>query len=176
VIELPTPRHRAHRRGKLLWIVLHCTAGREGPGRAIRCASYMRQSRRACSAHYVLDTRDIVRCVNDQAEAWHAGPTANMHGIGIELCGSPHQSREQWLDAQSLPMLENAALLIRNLSELHGIPLRVRTGHDLLERLPGVTTHAHVTTAFPEETTHWDPGPAFPLHELVQAAALPLVT
>lgn len=136
------------------------------------CARWLNRPRKRArsSAHYILDGRDIVHLVDEEAEAWHAGATANKHGIGLELCGSPNQTREDWLDANSLPMLAHAARLIAELSERHQIPLRVCTGVDLGARRAGVTTHAFVTSAFPADTTHWDPGPAFPLHELVSAA------
>ena len=133
---------------------------------------------RRVSAHYCLDTRDVVRCVPENSEAWHAGKNANRHGIGIELCGSPYQTRADWLDDLSRPMLAHCARLLADLSVSHGIPLISRTAPELAELVPGVTTHAAVSSAFPADTSHWDPGPGFPLEELLEAAraALPPIT
>ena len=169
---MDTAHRRAVRRGPVLWLVLHSTEGYEGPGRAIACARWLAKPKkrgRRSSAHYILDGRDIVHLVHDDAEAWHAGTTANKHGIGIELCGSARQTREQWLDAQSAPMLIHAAMLIRALADRHAIPLNVACAQDLKQFRRGVTTHADVTMAF-GETTHWDPGPSFPMMDLIIAA------
>lgn len=176
VIQAPTPYQRRRRRGRLIWIVLHCTTGPEGFGRAIRAAANARLRR--VSAHYFLDARDLVRCVPEQHESRHAGATANKHGLGIELCGSPYQTRAEWLDENSRPMLENCARLLVDLSTCHGIPLHALKSSDLREFAPGITTHAEISAAFPSDTNHWDPGPCFPLDDLLEAAraALPPIT
>lgn len=168
ITTIRTTYYRPERRSDVRWIVLHATHGAEGLGRAAATCRTLRERR--VSAHYVLDTQAVIQCVPEDAEAWHAGRNANMRGIGIELCGSASQTREQWLDAQSLPMLENAARLIADICRRHTLPAALLTAPDLLAGRYGITTHAHVTAAFPSDTTHWDPGLGFPLREVIAAA------
>ena len=92
-----------------------------------------------------------------------------MHGIGVELCGRADQTREQWLDQSSLPMLCIAARLVAQLCLVHQIPPRLLSRDELRRVTPGITTHAAITDAFHGETTHSDPGAGFPLAEFVLA-------
>lgn len=165
---------RAPRRMAAIWVVLHCTAGSEGPGKArdgaLEHARPGLQRPRSC--HFFVDTIEVVQCVGTHCEAWHAGHTANMHGIGIELCGAATQTREQWLDARSLPMLALAARLTRQLCDEHGIPAAFVGAHEVRLNTPGITTHAEISKAFPTETTHTDPGPCFPSADFVRAVQL----
>lgn len=121
------------------------------------------------SAHYFIDTHELIQCVSPASEAWHAGTTANAYGIGIELCGAATQDRAQWLDANSLPMLCMAARLVRDLCDAYGIPTRLCGVDELRSKTPGITTHATISAAFPRETNHTDPGAGFPLTEFVLA-------
>jgi N-acetylmuramoyl-L-alanine amidase-like protein len=167
---------RLVRRHAPIWIVIHCTAGAEGKGKAVDGAYELQripphdQGGRPRSAHLLIDTSAVVQCVPFEREAYHAGQTANIYGEGIELCGSDQQTRAEWLDDLSLPMLALAAHVLRWRCDELGIPLHYVAANDLRLRAPGVTTHAEITKAFPRDTTHTDPGPNFPLAELIDAA------
>jgi N-acetyl-anhydromuramyl-L-alanine amidase AmpD len=168
---------RGPRRSPAIWVVLHATHGAEGKRKAEDCAHMFAtlpatDSKR--SAHCVVDTDSVVQCVPWESEAWHAGAHANQYGEGIELCGRADQKRHEWLDAASLPMLSLAAHLVRWRCQVLGIPIAFRTATDLRARAPGVTTHAELSRAFPNETTHTDPGPHFPMRDLMEAALVPL--
>lgn len=160
------------RRTAPIWIVIHCTDGAEGPTKAedgaLELASIPDVGRKR-SVHWFVDTDSIVQCVPMECEAWHAGRTANLFGEGIELCGRASQTREQWLDRLSLPMLAIAARLVRWRCDALGIPLRYLTPTQLRAHMPGITTHADITRAFPVETTHTDPGSGFPLVDFLAA-------
>lgn len=121
------------------------------------------------SAHYFVDTSEVIQCVRPDCEAWHAGTHANVYGIGIELCGQATQTREQWLDALSLPMLNIAARLVRDLCDAYAIPAQLLGPSDLQRYVHGITTHATISAAFPRETNHTDPGAGFPLTEFANA-------
>jgi N-acetyl-anhydromuramyl-L-alanine amidase AmpD len=151
-------------------IVLHCTDGCEGACKdddvAAMFADDNLQPRR--SAHYVVDSDSVTRCVPDTFAAWHCGRTGNARSIGIELCGRAAQSRAEWLDALSLPMLCRCARLLAVLTERHKIPVRFVSSAGLIAGDSGITTHACVSAAW-GESTHTDPGPGFPLSELLAA-------
>lgn len=121
---------------------------------------------RSCT--FVVDTDSIVQCVPAHLTAYHCGHTGNMRFEGVEFCGRANQTREQWLDALSLPMLCLAARLLASRCAANSIePVFVdRTG--LRAGLRGITTHAEISYAF-GESKHWDPGPAFPLREFLDA-------
>lgn len=162
---------RAQRRHAPIWIVIHCTAGAEGKGKAWDGAHELHNCppTRKRSAHYFVDSAEVVQCVAPNSEAWHAGKHANVYGIGIELCGRATQTRAQWLDGDSLPTLRLAARLVHELCATYQIPKVLLSGDQLQRVLPGITTHAAVSAAFPAETDHTDPGPHFPLEEFVAA-------
>jgi hypothetical protein len=163
------------RRGPAIWIVIHCTEGAEGTGKAQDVAQMLATippraaGGKPRSAHLVIDTQAVVQCVPFEHEAWHAGAHGNTHGEGIELCGRAEQTHAEWLDAASLPMLALAARIVRWRCDTLRIPLELRTHAELLALQPGVTTHAEIARAFPLDTDHSDPGPGFPLNEFMQA-------
>lgn len=163
------------RRKRTIWIVLHCTDGAEGPRKAEDGAHELAHipgkahGGKPRSVHWFADTDSIVQCVPVECEAWHAGRNANMFGEGLELCGRASQTREQWLDAASLPMLCLAARHVRIRSDALGLPLRFVKAPELRANLPGITTHAEITRAFPADTAHTDPGVGFPLDEFLAA-------
>lgn len=160
------------RRHRAIWVVLHATHGAEGKGKAragaLELARCPPENKR--SAHVFIDTSAVVQCVPFECEAYHAGSNANHYGEGIELCGRADQTREQWLDAASLPMLQLAAHVVRWRCDMLHLPITYRKASDLALGLAGVTTHAEVAKAFPKDTRHWDPGPGFPIAELLDAA------
>lgn len=159
---------------------MHATHGAEGllaaenGARELQRIPPRSQGGRLRSAHAFIDTNSVVQCVPWECEAYHCGSHGNMFGEGIELCGSADQTREQWFDAKSLPMLALAAHVLRWRSDVLMVPLIFRPAKDLVALIPGVTTHAEISKAYPGDTTHYDPGPHFPMAELLEAArALP---
>ncbi len=155
-------------------IVLHATQGHEGVNADTDCAAMFARpfppGEKKRSAHYVADADSVTRCVRDELTAFHCGHHGNAIGIGIELCGRADQTRAQWLDAMSLPMLCIAARLCADLCVTWAIPARVLTAGELVIGLHGLTTHACVSAAW-RETDHTDPGPGFPLDAFVAAVA-----
>lgn len=155
------------------FIVLHATCGSEQVTAAEAMARMMAdpalQPKR--SAHYGVDADSIVQCVRDPHVAWHAGHTGNQRGIGVELCGLATQTREQWYDALSLPMLNLAARLVASLCGRYSLPRQFVPAADLLRGVKGITTHNEVRLAW-KETTHTDPGNAFPLLDFIRAVQL----
>ncbi|HET8939005.1 MAG TPA: peptidoglycan recognition family protein [Polyangiales bacterium] len=168
---------RASRRSAPLWVVIHATHGAEGHGKARQGARELADipagalASKRRSAHAFVDTGEVVQCVPWACEAWHCGRTGNRYGEGIELCGRADQTLEQWLDAKSLPMLAIAAQLVRWRCAVNSLPLEWLTKEDLQHFKRGITSHAEVSRAF-RESSHWDPGPAFPIAAFVDAVRL----
>lgn len=121
------------------------------------------------SWHYGVDADSIVQSVREDHIAWHA-PGANHNSIGIEHAGRASQTAEQWADEYSLKMLDLSSGLAAEICKRWHIPpvivdvLRLRLGDR------GITTHANVSLAF-NRSTHWDPGPEFPLEAYVETVA-----
>lgn len=153
-------------------IVLHSTEGHTGTTQddnvAAMFASPSLEPPR--SAHYVVDADSATRCVPDMLTAWHCGHTGNAGLIGVELCGTAAQTRAQWLAGDAFATLCNAARLVATLCSTHRIPPMVVNDRGLVSGARGITTHAYVSKAW-HETTHTDPGDAFPLAAFVVAVA-----
>jgi N-acetyl-anhydromuramyl-L-alanine amidase AmpD len=157
-------------------IVLHCTDGCEGLRADEDCAAMFARAPepgREKSAHLIIDANSCTRCVSDEFTAYHARHNGNMYGIGIELCGRADQTRAQWFDALSLPMLNIAARVCAELCQQHGIPAVVVNDRGLLAGERGITTHHFVSAAW-KQSDHYDPGPGFPLGSFVAAVAAAL--
>ena len=99
--------------------------------------------------------------------AWHA-PGANRNGIGIEHAGWSKQTAADWQDPYSRDMLELSAWLCWQLCKRFGIPPKFRSAPDLRSGIPGITTHAEVTKAWPDKGHgHADLGLGFLVAEYV---------
>ena len=178
-------RHFGHGRPpgiRISMIVIHTTESSERPGSAIDVAKWFSSNNAPlASPHYVVDPASIVGCVHEEDTAW-AAPGANGPGIQIELCARAEQTKAQWDDDESREILENAAVLSSEICDWHGIPAMYLSSEALSCRDPlprGITGHVDVTRAF-HQSTHWDPGPAFPwdillkrVRELVVARSSP---
>ena len=119
------------------------------------------------SAHWFVDDDSIVRGVKDKDVAY-AAPGANHNGIQIELCGWARWTREQWL-GEHIGTLCNLAHLMVHYWRANQVLLAYVDEHGLAKGHRGITTHHDVTQAF-KRSTHTDPGPGFPLHDVIQLA------
>jgi len=143
-------------------IVLHTMEAPEKDGTALAVAKWFASvNAPKASAHYCLDAKEVIQCVDPANTAWHA-PGANANGIGIEHAGYARQNTADWEDAYSDAMLDRSARLTADLCRRYGIPVQYVDRTGLLAGLRGVTTHAAVSLAF-RKSTHTDPGPRFPM-------------
>lgn len=154
----------------LLWIVIHSMEAPEKGSTAENVASWFAHPNHApmASAHYCLDADSTVQCVRVEDIAF-AAPGANEYGVHIELSGYARQTREEWLDPFGVAMLERLSALLAELSGLCAIPLVYADDEALKAELCGVTTHYDVTKAF-KKSTHRDPGPGFPMNDVLARA------
>lgn len=144
-------------------IVLHDMESPEGAETAAtvsRWAQTLPATRKA-SWTYAVDTNSIVQCVPELVVAY-AAPGANHNGIQIEHAGLARQSRAEWFDAYSRPMLELSARLSADICRRRDIPPVWLTPGELQAGKRGITSHANVSLAF-RRSTHTDPGQGFPV-------------
>lgn len=159
-------------KGPITLVVIHDMEAAETTRTAENVAAWAASAGAAESSfHYALDSDSTVQCVLERDIAWHA-PGANHNGVGVELAGYARQTAAEWADAFSTAMIDRAARLVAGICRRHGIPVTFVDAASLQRGERGITTHHEVTKAF-KRSTHWDPGPNFPMARflaLVQAA------
>lgn len=163
-LPLVTPRSYSSGRpaGPPRIVVVHYTAGSEGPTSAEDGAAYDQRRTDGTSAHYYVDQDSVVQCVYTWDRAHTALYNGNLVGIHYELCGT-RQSRDQWMDKASLATIRRAAGQIRRDLARYGIPAVRLTPAQVRSGARGLCGHADVTQAWPQDGgTHTDPGPEFP--------------
>jgi hypothetical protein len=167
------------RRMPVQFVVVHHTAGSEGPTSAESGAAYDRTRTDGTSTHVFVDSNSVVCEVADEDRANHARFHGNEIGLGMELCGTL-QTRAQWLDTTSTSTLQLAARWAAEKVVKFGLPVRRLTVAETraayynpqATRPKGFVGHEDVTHAFPEDNgTHLDPGPGFPWDVFLGAVA-----
>lgn len=122
---LPIKYNHSSRRGtKLEYIVVHDTGNpRKGAG-AKNHYYYFSRANRKSSAHYFVDSLEIIQIVGDSRASWHCGDNqgfgtalnnvTNSNSIGVELCINS--------DGDYNKAYNNLIILIQNLMKFHNIP------------------------------------------------------
>ena len=105
---------------KIDYIVIHDTGNSRKGADAYAHFRYFNHPGRNASAHYFVDSREIIQLVEDFNAAWHCGDgrgrygITNSNSIGIELCinsdGDWEETKRKGID------------LIRGLMKKHDIP------------------------------------------------------
>lgn len=153
------------------YVVLHYTAGHEGPTDAENGAKYDKIRTDGTSTHYFTDSLGpAIQEVPEKDRAHAARRKGNEIGIQIEICGT-RQTRAQWLDATSRATLETTAWLVANICKRNRFPVKLLTVAETRaayfaeegKRPFGITDHSRVTRAYPEDQgDHMDVGTEFP--------------
>lgn len=118
--------------------------------------------------HYGADNLEIIQYAPDLVECDGAAG-GNTYSLHIELCTYARTSRATWLgDAAHKALLVNAARWCEHKGRQFGIPNQYVSATMLsMDRAtPGVTRHVDFSTAF-GLSSHWDPGPGFPMDVLL---------
>jgi N-acetyl-anhydromuramyl-L-alanine amidase AmpD len=164
---VPSPNKYSGRVAPIRVIVLHTMEVDETSTMAEAVARAFAIPARQASAHLCVDNDSTVRCVDDQDTAW-AAPGANADGLQIEMAGRAGQTPAQWADTYSKAVLERAAHEVAAWCSRWGIPARNLTNAQLADgKTRGVVTHKQVSDVF-KRSTHWDPGPSFPMAAFLQ--------
>lgn len=122
------------------------------------------------------DDDDWSQLLGPEAGPFHA-PPLNKTWWGICIPGRANQTREQWLDPESLAGIRAVAAFIVQKSQIDGFPLEFVDAAGLKAGRRGYTSHYQVSLAF-HQTDHTDPGPSFPWDVLaaeITALASPVV-
>lgn len=143
------------------FIVIHYTAGAEGPNAAENGHQYDTTRQDGTSCHFFTDSDSIFQEVDTNDRAHSALYNGNGKGIQIEMCGTL-QTREGWLDPVSAATIWNTAKVCVWAMKTHNIPMTRLVGSQVRSGR-GITGHVDCTNGFPEDNgTHTDPGTAFP--------------
>ena len=140
-------------------VVLHSMEAPEKGDTAEAIAAYFARGTVVASAHYCVDANSEVQCVAETDVAYHAPP--NSRSIGIEHAGYARQTLSQWQDDYSIAMLRRSVRLCADICRRLDIPAVWLHPEDLNDGKRGITSHHNVSLAF-RQSSHTDPGPAFP--------------
>lgn len=109
--------------GDIKYIVLHYTGNNGDSARAN--GLYFQRTVVQASAHYFVDSKEIVQSVHDDYIAWHCGakiyyhPNArNANSIGVELCDD-NKDGEIYPSAATI---DRALALVKQLMDKYGVP------------------------------------------------------
>jgi N-acetyl-anhydromuramyl-L-alanine amidase AmpD len=160
--QIPSPNYNRPWRPRVVrGIVIHTMECSETPNAAASVArNWFGLTKSKVSAHYCVDDKKVVQCVQDTHVAWHAGKV-NEWTIGIELAGKASQTREQWRDPYSSAQLDLCAELVAKLCAQYSIPVTHLDAEGIRLALPGIFGHVDVTAAYGTKGGHCDPGPWF---------------
>lgn len=175
--NLPAYHHSGERfASSIRYIVLHSTEGDTAEG----AAEYFTQPGSGGSANLVVDDNRCYRTLADTVIPWGA-PPLNTHGFHIEQAGFAHWTHAEWMSHERT--IERAAYKASLRVRQHKIPVRVLDVAALEEDFGtvieggvpqkpgplrgGIVTHATISAAY-HETTHTDPGSAYPMAVFLQ--------
>jgi hypothetical protein len=159
-------------------IIVHTSESTEGALGAENLCNYLKNRGDRTSAsgnvygssyHYLADTDRVLPAVPDHLWAF-AAAGANNDGIHICIPGRAGQTREQWLDEVSRGAIRQTAGLIHDKCQEYGIP-KVRLNVAQIQAgQKGYCGHYDISRAY-HQSSHTDPGPAFPWDVLAQDIA-----
>lgn len=157
-------------------LIVHTMEAPEKPGTARGVANWFAgDTSPMASAHYCIDSQEIIQCVMEDVVAW-AAPGANKNGIHLEHAGYAAQTIPQWGDDYSMAVLARSAALAADICARHGIPIVKLTAADLKQGgARGICGHFDVTFGLNGGKGHTDPGVMFPWPSYLAAirAAMP---
>ena len=155
----PPAHHSGNGNKPITRIVIHCTAGSDGKG-AMGTANYFKMQSAGGSAHYVIDSDEVLQTAYDSVVCWHAPP--NTHSLGVEMCCSlADRGKGHWERADHVSMMKLTARLVAQLCLAYDVPAKRLTVAQVKAGQRGICGHVDVSEAF-KQSSHWDPGPYFP--------------
>lgn len=149
-----TDKHIGGPNGTITRVVIHGTVSPCERGGARANARYFQSPAAGGAAHYVVDPGEVVQCVDEDREAFHAPP--NHGSIGVELCDPQQGDPERWNDKDHLAMLAKAGPLVADICARRSVPEVYIVTADLLAGAWGITGHVNVAQAW-HKSDHTDP-------------------
>lgn len=165
--SIPSPHRSRGWDAPPRFIALHTTENATGPGVARAVARYFAAPATQASAHYIVGPDAVYACVDEGDRAWHVGKPGNGLALGVEQVGFARYTADEWAAPPQQAMLANVVELLADICRRTGIPAVCLSVDDA--RAPGATgilTHATMGKAF-GGSNHWDPGPHFPLDDVL---------
>jgi N-acetyl-anhydromuramyl-L-alanine amidase AmpD len=147
-------------------VVIHSMEAPEKGETAENVARFFQNTQNPASAHLCIDNNSIVQCVFDNDIAF-AAPGVNSDGIQLELAGFAKQTREEWMDAYSILVLENAANAAAQYCLKYNIPIEHLSDAELEAGQKGIIGHVQATRVY-KKSTHTDPGEGFPWDHFIE--------
>ena len=104
IVEMLLTNHNRPKKKliKLKGLVIHYTANTNKGANAVANRNYFNNTTNSCSAHYIIDDKQIIRCVPDSEVAYHCGAnkyttlgtslregtaySPNFFTVGVEMC------------------------------------------------------------------------------------------
>lgn len=127
------------------------------------------EHQRTGSYHVVFDATGTSGRENDNEYVpWAAGWTGNRIALHACLAGKAAFTRAQWLQRGS--QLDALARWLAFESKANAIPLERASITSIRTNGRGLAGHGDFSIAFPGETDHTDPGPAFPWDHVIREA------
>lgn len=138
-------------------IVIHSAVTPCSPGAARGVGHFFAQHEDKTSAHYGVDTHEVIQYVGDHTVAYHCG--WNKDSLAVEMCEYPSLvNMARWWTKPHRQMMTRAVNLVARLCLAYDIPPYYVGAKGLKAGRHGVTTHNAIRLAHPGVTTHWDPG------------------
>jgi peptidoglycan hydrolase-like protein with peptidoglycan-binding domain len=150
-------------------LALHSTQNACAPGVA-RNVAYAFSLAGGVAAHYVAGPDALFQSLADGDRGKHLGSPGNSFTIGIEQTGYAEYTAAEWDTANARAMLDRVVRLLARLCRRHSIPAVVLTPGDVAAGAWGIATHDAIGDGV-GGTSHWDPGPHYPLASVVQRVA-----
>lgn len=166
----PARDFKKGREGVIRLIVIHDAECAETAHAAEDLGQYGEHPDYPSSWHVSCDSDSCERSVHDEDTAW-AAPPVNAEALHIELAGKGNQTREQWLDAFSSSVLDNAASLVAQWCKRYNIPVVHLSNEDLQNGAKGIVGHYQVSAVY-KKSDHPDPGKEFPFEEFIHRVSL----
>lgn len=126
------------------------------------------------SYHYIVDRTKLLFCNTDDWRTYSTANLSNNNGLHISFVGwaaDPKRNtkmlRADWLaEEKNYRTLSRGAWQIARWCKKYNIPPTYIFHPALVDGAKGITTHNESRLAF-GVTTHWDPGPDFPMDVLI---------
>lgn len=163
--------HHGGTRGTPRVIVMHTAEDSQIEGAAKAIAEFFHNQPKddpnPTSVHGCIDDKEVWVTLPDNVVAYAAGTHANAIGKHYEQAGRARETARDWQSVYSVAELNLVAKCVAADCKRYGIPAVKIGPADLLAGKKGICGHHDFTLAYPNDTTHTDPGDAYPWDTLI---------
>lgn len=151
--------------GQIKRIYLHTS---ESPSSStVEAVARYQLSEQNGSYHVLVDRTKMMWANTDDWFTWSNGNWGNQDGLHICFIGYAKATRAEWLaEEKKCGTLSRAAWVAAGWCAKYGLPPAFVDAAGLKAKRKGISTHNESRLAW-GGTTHWDPGPGFPMDVFV---------